>query len=294
MLFKKKYTFIETIRKYKRMSILVAILFVGGIVIFATRGSQDSSAEAGDTQKPVSLLSLSHIQENQVVATASGEIESLEQVTLSSEMFGTVSRVYVVIGDKVKAGQLLLQFKANDRAAQYTQTQADYENALASKNSLLAQIDVAYANHEKLKINVASSITSAESALRMAENNLQQVANTGSNAIVDDAYADLVQTVHSDQDTFVDMLVVADTILGIDNQFANDAFEDILGILNSGSLSIAKQNYYSAKNAKENFHSQMIGVNSASSKETIDAVALSAKETLSVYAVLFASLTTLF
>ena len=292
MLFKKEHKLYVMIQTHKLLSGIVLLGVVGITSMFLFRGS-DPTPDTIATTKQVSLLSVSSIQQNQVVAVASGEVESLQQVTLSSEMFGTVSKVYVGIGDTVKAGQLLVQFKANDKAAQYTQTQADYENTLAAKNSLLAQIDAAYANHDKLKINAASSITSAESALRSADNNLQQVVHTGSNAIVDDAYADTVQTLDSVQNTFVDMLVVADNILGVDNRFANDTFEEILGILNSGSLANATQNYLIAKNAKETFQTQMNGVTAASSQATIDAVAVSAKETASTYATLFASLTTL-
>ena len=293
MLFKKENKLMIIMQKHKLFSGIVLVAIVGILIAFGKSGQHDVASEHVSATKTVSLLSLSSIHQNQVVATASGEVESLEQVTLSSEMFGTVSQVYVGIGDKVKAGQLLVQFKANDKAAQYTQSQADYENTLAAKNSLLAQIDAAYANHEKLKINAASSITSAESVLRTAENNLQQVVNTGSNAIVDDVYADTVQTLHSVQDTFVDMLVVADNILGVDNRFANDVYENILGILNSGAFSTAKQNYYIAKSAKELFQTKMMEVTVLSSQATIDAVAVSAKQTLSTYATLFSSLTTL-
>jgi len=290
-MFKKEYRIISWIKKHTLLSIGIVVL-LGGIAVFAKQSDADIVSEQAGAAKPVSLISLSEIQENQVVAVASGEVESLEQVTLSSEVFGTVSRVYVGIGDTVKAGQLLVQFKANDRAAQYTQTQADYENALASKTSLLAQIDAAYANHDKLKINAQSSITSAEAALRTAENNLQHIVDTGSNVIVDDAYADLVETLRGVENTTVDLLVVADSILGIDNQFSNDSYEDVLGVLRPGSFANAEQQYQLAQQAKISFGIEMNTISSAQSQAVIDTASQIGKSILSNYATLFSSLTT--
>ena len=247
--FWKKSKVISYLQTHKLMSISLALILVFGGIAFAKQGTTTSLSDTPEIPK-VSLLSLSSVGENQVAAVASGEIESLQQVTLSSEVFGKVASVYVHIGDHVSAGQRLVQFSAADKAAQRTQVQAEYESALAAKQSLLAQIDVAKANHEKLKITVQSSITTAESTLRTAENNLQQIVNTNSNAIVDDSYADMTQTVQSVQNSFVDLLVVADTILGIDNLSVNDGFEAVLGISDQGSLSTARQNYYVAKQSK--------------------------------------------
>lgn len=283
--FRKKRPIVDWMKKHKIASIIILVVVLG-VLAMAGKQGQEVLETTTATAKPVSVVSLSDIRESQVVATASGEVESLEQVTLSSEIFGTVTGVYADIGDTVSRGQLLVQFRAADRAAQRTQAAADYEGTLAAKDALLAQIDAAQANHDKLVVSANNSVTAAEAALSTAENDLQQNQGTGLNTLTKNAYDDLVRTLESVEDTLVSELTVADSILGIDNQFVNDSYEKGLGVMDQAKLS-----YAAAKKQRNDFVALMTTVTTGSTELAIDTAANIAQDALAVYSELFSDLT---
>lgn len=272
----------------KKIGLGIAGVLVLGIAVNAMcdTGAEDVSVDT--VVQSVTLFSLEEGATSSVVASASGEIESLAQVTLSSEVFGKVSRVNVKIGDTVSKGQTLVQFSSADKVAQLTQVQADYENTLAAKESLYKQIEASQANHQKLLVASQNSVSTAQATLESAENALRQTAETGSNALVDNAYANAKNALNSIQDTLSKRLVTADNILGIDNVFANDDFEDVLSVTNISALNNARSSYLVAKTKRQAFVDALALV---STHTEIDGALTNAQTVLSSYQTLYADLT---
>jgi len=141
--------------------------------------------------------------------SASGTIESVQQVTLTFKNQGYVQNSYVQVGDRVKKGQLLAEERDSDFQAQLAQAQANLQNAQANYNKLIstqpqkvaqarAQLEQAQSNLSLAKTTLdrdeqlfnAGALTGADldtaknnyqSALSQYQNsqsNLEQVSNT--------------------------------------------------------------------------------------------------------------------
>lgn len=270
--------------------VLVSVIGLGIIFSYKTKGRPIESEKKNTL---VTLFSLNDARDNSVVAISSGEIESLEQVTLSSEMSGIISNVNVSIGDKVSTNQILAQFRASDKLAQLSQVQADYKNSLASKDSLLAQIETAKANHEKLILAIQNKISTAENVVQKSKNNLdfenpQEIEN-----IIPDASNDAYIFLSSIQDTLTKNLQRADNILGVDNEYINDNFEHLLGVKKLSTLSQAKLSYRLADDAKFQIYEKMNTLSAKSEINEIDLALTIADNALSKMKTLFLDLSAL-
>ncbi len=80
--------------------------------------------------------------ETKPVVEVPGTVRPVDRATLSPRVMGTVTRVDVVLGQAVVAGDLLVEITANEISAQVTQAEAalaQTERDLARETSLLAQ-----------------------------------------------------------------------------------------------------------------------------------------------------------
>lgn len=78
------------------------------------------------------------------IITAKGVVESSEEVTVSSQVKGVISRVYVHAGDSVEKGQLLLEFDRYKLHAQLLQAKA----SLAAARAHLSEAQAGYRKEE--------------------------------------------------------------------------------------------------------------------------------------------------
>jgi len=89
-------------RKWKWLLVLVGLLviIIGGVgVYFARRGEQGTRVSAETIQK----------RDLEAIVSASGKIDPKKTVNISAQSMGRVTRLAVNEGDRVKAGQFLLQ-----------------------------------------------------------------------------------------------------------------------------------------------------------------------------------------
>ncbi|WP_028974810.1 HlyD family secretion protein [Spirochaeta cellobiosiphila] len=96
------------------------------------------------------------------VSTDDASIDG-KQFNLSSKMLGRISKINVKEGDKVNAGDILIELDSTDLKAQQTQAQASL--VYARKNLLLAQInqDKASDDYDRIKGLYKSGATTKES-----------------------------------------------------------------------------------------------------------------------------------
>src|SRR5688572_15754714 len=103
------YTRIKNfVRKYKKTSIFIALLLIGGIIFFFTRqdaglGGEIVMAQVGTVEQEIS---------------ATGRVQSAQSVELSFDRSGRVVRVNVQAGSRVVAGQILVQLDSAELLAQ--------------------------------------------------------------------------------------------------------------------------------------------------------------------------------
>jgi RND family efflux transporter MFP subunit len=72
---------------------------------------------------------------NQLFVTASGKIEAKNSANLSTRMMGFITKVNVKVGQKVRAGQLLISINNSDLLAKRAQVEASVLQAAAAYNN---------------------------------------------------------------------------------------------------------------------------------------------------------------
>lgn len=184
------------------------------------------------------------------------------------EIAGRVANIYKIVGDAVVQDDLIAELDNREQQNVLAQARAQLQSANALLQEQLvgpadeeigsaqakldqarAQYDQAVADLAKAQVDTAASIDTAQADLDTAENNLQ-ISQEGENSyLVQDAYDDLVNAVKEGLTAAQNGLTEADNILGEDNIFGNDEFEQYLGDLDSNTVAVAEQQYSVAKNA---------------------------------------------
>lgn len=204
--------------------------------------------------------------------TGSGQVSTLNKVEIKPLTSGIVKDVRVKSGQVVKAGQVLVTLDQRSAATQYTQAKANYDKVVnglspSDYNYYQGSIKSAQLALDKAHVDELNSIASAEGDVQNALNNLKLAEGGENSQIVTQAYQGGVIFLQSTLAKLQDTLTSIDNILGIDNQFANDAFERYLSLLDTNALNNSKNEYVVASESIKKFQQAVtvLGINSAHS-----------------------------
>lgn len=166
----KKFRKVRKITKIIIGIILVIILIIVGFAIFRKKELpyEWTEAKKGDMIEEVS---------------ATGTVESAEEVDLRFKTSGIVEKINVKVGDKISKGTYLIQLASGEIQSQFLQAQASYNQAKAKLDQLLAG-----ATTEEIKVVeqvVENAKIALEDAKAEAENDLQQDHNSALVYLVD-------------------------------------------------------------------------------------------------------------
>lgn len=117
-----------------------------------------------------------------------GQLEAVNQATVSAQVSGRVVKVNVDVGDYVKKGEPLIQFRAKDQQARYDAAKANHAEALAEYK----RIKEVYAR----KLVAKSALDKAEARLKAAKANLDQATEALENTLVRAPYSGIVVKRH--------------------------------------------------------------------------------------------------
>ena len=267
--------------KKKWMIVTIVLLIVLGGIMFA-RSRKIPVPEF--SSQPVERIDLKQ------TVSETGSVEASLELTYGWETGGKVSDIIKHVGDVVTSTDVIARVANTQQQARYNEALASLSSAQARLNlelagpsdagiqksaAAVAQADASLAqskaNLSKIEAQTFSSISSAEKAVDTAKNNLQLVADGEDSELVNNTYADLVNVLKSSVTNLGNALTEADNILGVDNEFANDDFEEVLGVLDSSVLQQAKNTYYTAKANKGSAEAAVVSLNSASEHTTVDA-----------------------
>ncbi|GIV27807.1 MAG: RND transporter [Bacteroidia bacterium] len=107
--------------------------------------------------------------------TFQGKIDADDNIAVSSEMPGTVTKIYVNVGDNVKAGQVLAETDARTimQSIQALQSNLDFVNELYEKQKKLWEqkigTEVQYLQVKSQKENLEKTLASLQEQLRMTK-----------------------------------------------------------------------------------------------------------------------------
>jgi RND family efflux transporter MFP subunit len=270
------------------ITFLIIVLIAGGYYYYANRGKSNVPA----VQVKEWTVKKDDIK---IAIESDGKVVAEDGVDLSFSVSGDtleVTDMYVKEGANVKKGDKIAAVKTDTLQYDLRNAYASYQSALA--NLQIKQEGPTASDIEKAKISIdqaksaleqqkisydktiadsAQSIANAENTLVTAENNLKMNKDINSSQIIADAYISLVGTIKSINITLDNILKSSDDILGIDNTYANDSFENLLGVKDLSTKSDAEVSYNKAKQEKEALNSLAIVLNNNSSYGDIDKAA---------------------
>lgn len=280
----------------KFLIIIFSIILIGLATFFILKSKSSKPQEIQEKQWTIKKDNLS------ISVESDGKVVAEDGVELSFSISGDtleVSNVYVKEGDKIKKGDKIASVKTENLQFDLRNAYASYESALANlqvkqagsteeeiakaKNSIdqaQVSLDQAKISLEQTKSTSEQKIVNAQNTLSTAENNLRLNQSVNSSEIVDNAYSGLVNTIKSISMKIEDYLEDADDILGIDNEYINDDFENLLSVKNISFLNNAQSIYSVSKTKKEDFYLDAISLNNNSSASDIDTITLKVEDSL--------------
>lgn len=125
---------------FKLMSKKIIILLSLSTFILISCGKGKKEIATDETAILVKVSGIS-ADTNGSFVSASGKIEAEESATVSTRMMGYVTKMYVKIGQKVSAGQLLVSINSSDLQAKKAQVDASILQATVAYNNAKKDFD---------------------------------------------------------------------------------------------------------------------------------------------------------
>lgn len=236
--FKKKSVWITT---------LVVVVIGGGLYL-------RSRANAGPFYDAPTATTSTLVQTVEVT----GETKPETRVDLSFKTSGKIKTVNVIVGQQVKAGDVLATLDAQDAtfamrraAATLAQMRANLAARQAQDSPQTIQMaeaarDQAKANFEKAQSDLiqiqatsAEQVRQAQIALETAQQN-QKNSGTGADLTVQTSLSSLRTSLTAASAVLSSSVTESDAILGVENSGANDTYESVLGIYAPDTLTRAQ------------------------------------------------------
>src|SRR4026209_1987120 len=109
------------------------MVLVAAFVAGAAGCSKSETAQARSGEAPPKAVRVETVRQESVKRAVDvvGTLAPVDQVTISSEADGKVSRILADLGDRVKAGQAIIQLDRERQQYTYEQQQAELARALA-------------------------------------------------------------------------------------------------------------------------------------------------------------------
>ncbi len=205
--------------------IIIFIVIIGGFLALNKKRSQ-----------PVYSTTKAERMTLKQTVDATGNVESAEAINLNFKNSGRLQKIYVKIGEEVKAGQKLAQLEAGDLESQIASARASLEQAQADYDKTLAG-----SSAEEIAIQ-EETVRQKSLALTAAEDNLADLKNSQSTEV--DNYRDALITTLTNE-----VLVAENALLVAEDTLDYPDAEDTLSLQNPPALITANNNLSLTKDA---------------------------------------------
>ena len=155
--FKGAFGKLKTQKPSKKTLIIVILLCVGAVALYVGFFKKDDKAQ-------LATQSITRINIDQSIE-AVGEVYAKEQVDVGAQVSGQITKLYVQIGDKVKAGDLIAQIDKDKQQNDLDITKAQLASTKANLESKKVALEIAssqYQREQKLYSNKATSLENLE------------------------------------------------------------------------------------------------------------------------------------
>ncbi|RLC38181.1 hypothetical protein DRH27_02875, partial [Candidatus Falkowbacteria bacterium] len=275
----------------KKSVIIPLIIIIAGVSAWAIFGKKEEQGSKEVQPKEWTVRS----DDLTIAIESDGKVVAKDGVELSFSVSGDtleVKEIFAQEGAKVKKGDKIASVITDDLQYDLNKAYASYQSALASYNEKVAgatddeilkslasieQAEITLAQTkislEKTKTSAKQKIKTAEDAVETAKDNLDDNRNELLSKDVNDTYDDLIDTIKAISITAQGVLPDSDEILGIDNKYINDVYENNIGVKDSSSFNLAKSTYNSSKNEKDLLDTYAIALSGLSSHTEVDTAA---------------------
>lgn len=203
-------TTMTTIISRRPSALLLAGLAVGTLALGACGGSEKHAEKAAPTTATRIDGTTLTLQDTTIATTfdASGVAEPMQQAMVSTKLMGSVTAVHVHEGDRVSAGQVLVEIDARDltaKAAQVSASIADAEAMHKEASAHAARFTALYNDSAATKAQYDAAMTGlarAEAGLRAAKAGAGELDAVRSYATVRAPFSGIVTMRHADPGAF--------------------------------------------------------------------------------------------
>lgn len=125
----------------KPLHILFSVL-AGAASLSLAGCSGGAPATAGENKDTTVAVRVARPSGNSLDGvSASGQVEAVNTASISTRLMGTITNIYVRVGDKVRAGQLLVTVSSDELAAKKAQAEAQIAGAQANLDNARKDYD---------------------------------------------------------------------------------------------------------------------------------------------------------
>jgi len=162
----------EKTKNKKKPLIYAAILIVCGAFAFSFLSSDDGVIYITEPVKRQNI---------EKVVNAAGEVRAIDLVTVGAQVSGKIEKLYVSIGQNVKAGDLIAEIDSTTQQNEVDINKARLNSLAAQLNAAKISLDIANKQHERIKklkkSNAASSeeVENAQNAYETAKSKVTQL-----------------------------------------------------------------------------------------------------------------------
>lgn len=164
------------INVYMKKFVKTVPFFLFGIMLFSC-----SSKDSKNKEEVVSVNVYSPSMASDNGFNLSGQVVAGQSATISTRLMGYVNKVYVKVGDRVSAGQLLISIDHSDISAKQGQVTAMIMSAKAAVKNAKKDYERYSVLHSQNSVsdkeleNVELQYTAARSKLKVAEESMKEV-----------------------------------------------------------------------------------------------------------------------
>ena len=268
------------------IGIAVVLVLITSIYIFVKQGSDSDIKEVEIKEWTVKQDDI------KIALSTDGQVVAEDGVELSFSVSGDtleVSDVFVKEGELVEKGDKIASVKTesltfelrsaynsyksaldklNQAKAEPTEEEKQkYLNAIASAEISLTQSEVSL---NKTIADNEKNLDSAEDSLKTSISDLKYNQDTDESEFIEDTYDDLINTLRPVSITYENSFIDADEILGINNKYANDDYEDLLGVKDPQAVNDSRLYFSLVETSQDQLSDDMLTINTASYDEIDD------------------------
>lgn len=142
-------------RRHKSLLWLVILVAIGAVIYFKFYGKEEQVTYLTEPIKRTNI---------QNVVNATGEVKAIELVTVGAQASGKIEKLYVVVGQQVKEGDMIAQIDSTTQQNDINTNKAKVNSYAAQLVSAQVSLEIAKKQYDRIKALLKADAASQEDA----------------------------------------------------------------------------------------------------------------------------------